>query len=394
MLAQIQVSVAGLQGTELTFSLHRFRPVHGILPGLDALVVAKSHIERIEGRQILCPFHDGERVLCSGSERFAHVPLLDVVVDGMAGTVRLMAERVDAGLYLANVLSLRVVREEVGIHQVEVAVEGDDVCFLDKRFSHVGHVGPQHRALLGVHVAEAFASPQRQFQVHLVGRALQSCAVGQHNLRVVVAVRVRIDHHAIEHTRLAVLVLHVEVVAWYFAVEDAFRDVQLGALLLHAPRQSREFAGGIGANPILEDEADSADQCRDKDERSENAEQRNARGLHAEQLEVFAQIAERDEAGQQDSQGHRLGDDRQAAVPEELSQKVDCEALADEVVHPHPQELHHEDEETDEESACEKQQEPLDDVYVEFFDNLHPRGALAPQRYDFFLKPQYKTALI
>ena len=222
----------------------------------------------------------------------------------MARAVYRVAHRVDAVLYLVQVFCLGVVREEVGIHQVEVGIEGNHVNLLDERLAHVGHVGAQHGALLGIHVAEAFAAPERELQVHLVGRALHASAVGQHDLDVVVAAGVRVDHHAVEHARLGVLVLHEEVVARNLAVEDAFGDFQLGALLPHAPGQTRQLARGIGAHLVLEVEAAAADDGSHHDERHEDADERDAGCLHAEQLEAFAQVAERDKAGQQDCQRH------------------------------------------------------------------------------------------
>ena len=140
---------------------------------------------------------------------------------------------------LAQVLRLCVVREEVGIHQIEVAVEGDEDGLLYERFSHVWHACFEHRALLCIQIPEAFASPQREPEVHLVGRALQSSAVCQYNLDVVVAARVGVYHHSIEHSRVFVLMLYIEVVAWNLTIKDTFWNVQLRALLLHAPSQTR-----------------------------------------------------------------------------------------------------------------------------------------------------------
>ena len=388
MLAQAQVSVARLECAELALSLHRLGFGQSCSPRPEALVVGHCHVDGVEGRHLLCLLDDGERVGAPSRNGLAHVPQLDVVVDGMAGAVYHVAHRVDAVVYLSHVLRLSIVCEEVGIHQVEVGIEGNHVNLLDERFAHVWDVSPEHGALLGIHVAEAFAAPERQFQVHLVGCALHASAVGQHYLYVVVASRVGVDHHAVEHARLGVFVLHEEVVAWYLAVEDAFGDFQLGTLLPHAPCQSRQLARGVGAHLVLEVEAAAADDGRHQDEGCEDAYEGDAGCLHAEQLEALAQVAERDKAGQQDCQGHRHGDERQTAVPEELAEQVDGESLADEVVHPLPQELHDEDEKADEEGACKELQESLDDVDVELLDNLHCHSLVV------LLQPSWACALL
>ena len=168
--------------------------------------------------------------------------------------------------------------------------------------------------------------------------------------------------------------LDVEIIAGDFAVEDAFGYFQLGALLLHAPCKSRQFSHSIGTHSVLEDEAGSGDDCRHEDERRENADERDAGRLHAEQLEMLAQVAERDEACQKDCQRHRPGDKRQAAVPEELGKQVDCKSLSDEVVHPHPQELHDKNEQANEERSCEKHHELLYYIYMELFNPVHFRN--------------------
>jgi hypothetical protein len=121
----------------------------------------------------------------------------------------------------------------------------------------------------------------------------------------------------------------------------------------------------------LEEETAATDNGVDADEGHEDANEWYAGGFHAEQFKTFAQIAERDKACQQDGQWHGFGDKRQAAVPKEFPQEVDGQTFADEIVHPHPQELHDKDEEANEERACKKKQELLDDVYVERLENLH-----------------------
>ena len=136
--------------------------------------------------------------------------------------------------------------------------------------------------MLCVQIPEAFTSPQREPEVHLVGCALQSSAVCQYNLDVVVAARVGVYHHSIEHSRVFVLMLYIEVIAWNLTIKDTFWNVQLRALLLHAPRQTRKLTGSVWTDPVLEHETCSADEGCNKDEGCKNADERDAGRLHAE----------------------------------------------------------------------------------------------------------------
>ncbi len=371
VLAEGEVPVACLEGSELTFRLCAFGTALCSAPSLNALVVLQGKIERVEGRHQLRLLHDAKGVGKPSGDVLSQIAEHEIVADDAASAIYAVAQRINAVLYFAKVLGLGVVREEVSVHEVEVAIKGDEVHLAYERLSHVGHVCPEHRSLLGIHVAEAFPTPERELEVHLVGCALHPSAVGKDNLRVVVTVGVGVNHHAIEHTRFRVFMLNIEVVARYLAVKNAFGDFQFRTLLPHAPGKSRQLAGGIGADFVLKPKAAAADDRRHDDEGGEDANKRNAGGLHAEQFEALAQVAEGNKACKQDCQrnGHRY--ERQATVPEELSKEVDSKALADEVAHPFPQELHDEDEEADEESARKELQESLDDVNVELLDNLH-----------------------
>ena len=50
----------------------------------------------------------------------------------MGGAVRHMAQRVDAQAYVMQALGLRIARKEVGIHEVEVGVKGNQVHLANK----------------------------------------------------------------------------------------------------------------------------------------------------------------------------------------------------------------------------------------------------------------------
>ena len=61
-----------------------------------------------------------------------------------------------------------------------------------------------------------------------VGGHFQPSGVGLDDLGVFEAFLEVVYQDVVEHSRLPVLVLDVEVVAFYLVVEDAFGDVELG----------------------------------------------------------------------------------------------------------------------------------------------------------------------
>ena len=78
---------------------------------------------------------------------------------------------------------------------------------------------------------------QGEQQVLLLSRGLHHSGIGQDDGGVFVASSHAVDHDTIQHTRLEVFLLHVEIGVGDAVVEDAFRYFQLRALLLHGNQQ-------------------------------------------------------------------------------------------------------------------------------------------------------------
>ena len=210
-----------------------------------------------------------------------------------------------------------------------------------------------------------------ELEMPLVGRALQPCAVGQHNLCILITLLVAVYHHAVEHAGARVLVVHIQVVSGNVTVEDALWNLQLGRLLLHAPHQGSQLLGGLRPHLVLEIEAACAHAERKDEHGLQDAHQGHAACLHGQELQALAHIAERDKACQQDRHGKRHGHQRETAVIEELHQHVHREAASHELFQITPHELHHEDEEANEECTCKEQEVVLQYEYIELLEYPH-----------------------
>ena len=298
--------------SEIAFRLHVLRLGGGVFPCLAFHVVAQRGIERVKGNCVLCQclFHNLYRVGMSVGQLFHQHGSLHGVVGGVSSAVHYMGKRVYATVNLGEVLGLCVAREQVGIHDVEVSVKGDDVHLADERLTHIRHIGAQHVSTLGVHIAETFSLIQGEHEVHLVFGALQTCAVRQYDFGIVISAGVAVNHHTIQHACFRVFLLHKKVVSGNFVVEDSFGDFQFGRFLLHTPYQRGKLFGGFGRHLVLEIETSSAYQNGKKAYGLQNADQGNAGGLHGEQLITLAQVAERYERCQQYCQWQRKRNQR------------------------------------------------------------------------------------
>ena len=112
--------------------------------------------------------------------------------------------------------------------------------------------------------------------MHLLGGGLDAARVSQDNLGIVVARVLHVDHDAVEHAGLDVLMLHEEVVAGYLAVEHAFRYLQFGRLLLHRVEQGVETAVGCRRDVVLEIERTEHGHEHEEQYGPEDAHQRDA----------------------------------------------------------------------------------------------------------------------
>ena len=250
-----------------------------------------------------------------------------------------------------------------------------------------GHGGfPQRGPALRLQVLKLLAAPQVERQVHLVGRHLQSARIGQHNLRAVEALVRLVDNELVEHTRLHVLLLHVDVHVGHTVVEHALGNLHRRRSLFHANQQRAHTDGGLGRGLVLNIKRKARDKHRREHDGAHHTEQRNTSRLHRKQLQVLAHISKRNQRGQQHRQWQRSGDERQAHVPEKLCQNGQRQSLAHQFVNIAPRKLHHKDEQTDKERCHKEQQELSENVSVKFFDNIHgqwpkPLG-FSGQRYE------------
>ena len=268
------------------------------------------------------------------------------------GGVEHVVHRVDVVDNLAHVLGLRHRPELVGIELGEVGVEVDEDLLVGKGFAVVGlALWVEHVAsIVGFEALKLFAGPEGEAEVELVGRHFEAGGVGQHDLCAVETLVGLVDDGVVEHPRLGVLPFHVDVGVGDTVVEDALGDLHRRLRDFDGRGQCTEPLLGIGRNGVLEVERHAHERHHHAEDGRHDAYQRDARGLHGEEFEVFAHVAEGDERGQQDGQGQGGGHEGDAHVPEELPQDVEGEPFADQIVDPTPGELHHEDEQTNEES--------------------------------------------
>ena len=66
----------------------------------------------------------------------------------MSYAVYVVGERVDALLDGTDVLGLCIAREERGVHDIEIAVEGDEVNLLLEGLAHIRNIGSHHLSSL------------------------------------------------------------------------------------------------------------------------------------------------------------------------------------------------------------------------------------------------------
>ena len=331
MAAQDAVAVFRDHALEVEFAEFRLHGAHCHADGARALVVAQAVEQRVDVHCLgLGALHGCCGVVARERQRVV-VALLRSVVELPAYAVVDVVERVLVVENLLQSLAAGIVREERGIGHVEVAVVVEHELLCGERLALIGH---RRRAaeLLGLHVLEPLAAPERQQQVLLVGRRLQHARVGQDNLLVLVAARHTVDHDAVQMARLHVLLLHVDVAAGDAVVEDALGNLQFGTLLLHREQQLAHLHVGVGAHVVLEVERSERDDDGHDDERAHGLHERDAGGLDGGELAALAEVAERDERRQQQGQRQRLGHEHQTHVPEELRHDLHRDALTDELV--------------------------------------------------------------
>ena len=102
-----------------------------------------------------------------------------------------------------------------------------------------------------------------------------------------------IDGDTVEHTRIIVLVINVDVVVVDLLVEDAFGNLEFGRGVLDANEDGIHLRIGQREHTVLKEEGGDGQHNHERRERLHDLEQRDARGLHRQQFEALAQVAER-----------------------------------------------------------------------------------------------------
>ena len=163
----------------------------------------------------------GEALLVRHAQRVS----LHVVVELNAEAVVVAFHRVDVVRQLCHRLGAGTSRHVLLICEVEVCVEVDDEVLLHKCLPSVGHI-PRLQRIAG-EVLELFPLIEVQQQVQFVAGGFQSGRICQDDVCPVHPVLHVVDDDIVEHTRLLILVLHVEVDVLNPIVEHTFGDIQL-----------------------------------------------------------------------------------------------------------------------------------------------------------------------
>ena len=123
--------------------------------GVDACDALFRQLDRVSSRKRCL-------LVCAG-HRF--------VVERTPYTVGVHVERVDGERYLAHVLDVRTLVQEISVHHFEIAVESDERMFFSERFPAVGDVSRDDR--LRPQVFELLSVVEVQEEVFLVGGKFQ-----------------------------------------------------------------------------------------------------------------------------------------------------------------------------------------------------------------------------
>ena len=193
--------------------------------------------------------HSPRRIVgCERMYLVIHLPALGVV-DSADGIV-VLVERVHVVADLFQALSLCPAGEAAVVY-TEVAVEVEHDGLSPECLTTIGYRSAP-RQLLRPHVFEPFARIEVEQQVFLFRRRLQHAGVGQDDGGVFEAVGHPVYHDAIEHARLQVLMLYIEVGFGNAVVEHPFGYLQFRAFLFHGREQFGHLVVGCRSYVVLE----------------------------------------------------------------------------------------------------------------------------------------------
>ena len=351
--------VARLRGQAfpLQFGINRPHRVERHLAGCSDIRKRSASQDAVE-RKGLCRAEG-----CSGFFRHDSLikpALAHIAIVYLSDAVELCVHGVDRSLDFPHALGLRHIAQHIFVHHGEVAVEINQEALVGKRFPVKRHVGRlHHRHALRLQVFKLLAVPEVEAQMELVGRHLESAGVGQNDLCAVKTLVGLIDDGLVKHAGLCILPLHIEVEVGDFVVKHSLRNLHGRLRLLHAEQKGSQTDLGIGRRLVLEIERHARKHDDQHQDGTHDAHKRNARGLHGKQLQLLSHVAKRDERSQQNGKRQRHGNQRDTHVPEELPQNIQRQSLAYQFVDVTPRELHHENEQANEEGAEEQRQKLL-----------------------------------
>ena len=143
-----------------------------------------------------------------------------------------------------------------------------------------------------------------------------------------------------------------------------------------------QFQLGFRHNLVLKVESRERHQRNQHNEGAKGSDKRDACCFDGKKFQTLSQIAERDEACQQNRQRQCHWHQCQSCIEEELHIHINCQSLTDEVIDVLPQKLHHNDKQADAEGACKQREEILQNEGVKSLDESHflPRN----QQYTIF----------
>ena len=171
-------------------------------------------------------------------------------------TVGMHFQRVDGLRDFMHVLDIRTLVEETTVHHVEIRVKLDKRMLFLERFTAVRHITRNDR--LRLQVLKLLAVIQMQIKMLLIGGQFQLSFLRPNDMRVLKTVGKVVNQHILQHSRLTVFMLYVDIISVDVAVKHPFGDIHFGRLLLHGDKQRPQLLLRARPDFILEEERHSS----------------------------------------------------------------------------------------------------------------------------------------
>ena len=162
-----------------------------------------------------------------------------------------------------------------------------------------------------------------------------------------------IDHDSVEHVGLLVLAVHPEYIAVDAVVEGSGRDLDLVLGAADVVSQRENLVVCLRNQPVPDEEGADRYQERRGDQRGDNAGERHAGGLYRKQLVVLGHLPDDHHRGQKRGQRKGERENREDSPHQELQNHAQAETLAHQLVDVEPEELHHQNEDYDQQDRDE-----------------------------------------